>query len=234
VALNIGRSLSRRGHRNRLRRVIDHGHEIPNYNVSSSYIVFHDQGAEERGTNSLYFPAMLALRRLALLTLVVAACTPQLLAAVSLPLTISKSFNPSTVLVGGTSTTTMTVTITNPNAFSVSGIAFSDTYPAGLVPDVVGSYTCSAGTAVFTGSGWSLGNVTLGAGASCNVPMLMHATIAGPIVNTTSSVTGTGVPTSGPASATLNALANIPTLSGWLLIALAMTVCAVAVIRMRG
>ena len=120
-------------------------------------------------------------------------------------LTMSKSFSPSTVPVGGASTTTMTVTITNPNASTVSGISFSDTYPAGLVPDVVGAYTCSAGSAAFNGSGWSLSNVTLGAGASCSVPMQMHATQSGQITNTTSQVTGTGVPAGGPASAILNA-----------------------------
>src|ERR1043165_4606364 len=120
---------------------------------------------------------MLVLRRLVLLTLVVVACAPVLLA--QSPLTMSKSFSPSTVSVGGTSTTTMTVTITNPNGSSVSGISFSDTYPAGLVPDSVGAYTCSAGSAVFNGSGWTLNNVTLGAGASCSVPIIMHATIPG-------------------------------------------------------
>src|SRR5262249_29876210 len=82
------------------------------------------------------------------------------------PLTISKSFNPSTVVVGGTATTTLTVTVTNPNASSVSGISFSDTYPAGIVPDQVGAFTCSAGSALFNGSGFALNNVTLGAGAS--------------------------------------------------------------------
>jgi hypothetical protein len=148
-------------------------------------------------------------------------------------LTMSKSFNPSAVAVGGNSTTTMTVTITNPNASTVTGIAFSDTYPAGLVPDVVGAYTCSAGSAAFTGSGWAFGNVTLAAGAACSVPMLMHATVTGPIVNTTSQVTGTGVPPGGPAAATLN-VSGIPTLSGWTLIVLAMTIAAVAVTRIRG
>jgi len=176
---------------------------------------------------------MLVLRRLVLLTLVVVACAPMLLAQSS-PLTMSKSFSPSTVQVGGTSTTTMTVTITNPNGFSVSGISFSDTYPAGLVPDVVGAYTCSAGSAVFNGTGWAFNNVTLGAGTSCSVPILMHATIAGQIVNTTSQVTGTGVPPGGPASATLNASANIPTLSGWMLIAFSMTIAALGATRMKG
>lgn len=167
--------------------------------------------------------------------LVILACATSLLGQ-GLPLTMSKSFNPSTVMVGGTATTTMTVTITNPNAFTVSGISFSDTYPAGLVPDQVGAYTCSAGSAVFSGTGWALNNVTLGAGASCNVPMLMHATIAGQIVNTTSQVTGTGVPPGGPASATLNATAAVatPTLSGWMLIVFAMTIAIAAAIRMRG
>ena len=177
---------------------------------------------------------MFVLRRLAFLVILVLAGAPPLLAQ-GLPLTMSKTFNPSTVAVGGTATTTMTVTITNPNGFTVSGISFSDTYPAGLVPDQVGAYTCNAGTAVFTGTGWSLSNVTLGAGSSCNVPVLMHATIVGPITNTTSQVTGTGVPPGGPASATLNSIIRgAPTLSEWMLVVFAMAMAAVAVIRVRG
>jgi hypothetical protein len=172
------------------------------------------------------------LRRFVLSALVAAACAPSLFA--QLPLTMSKSFNPSTVAVGGTATTTMTVTINNPNGSSVTGINFSDTYPAGLVPDQVGAYTCSAGTAAFTATGWSLGNVTLGAGASCSVPVLMHATMAGVITNTTSQVTGTNVPPGGPASAILNANGEVPTLSRWMLIALASALAAVAAIRVRG
>jgi hypothetical protein len=118
-------------------------------------------------------------------------------------LTISNAFSPSTVAFGGTSTTTMTVTVTNPNAFPVAGVAFSTTYPAGLVPDAVGAYTCSAGTAIFSGSGWALAKVTLAAGASCLVPMKMHATVTGSLVDITSQVTGTGVLPGGPGSATL-------------------------------
>ena len=53
------------------------------------------------------------LLRLAAILLLL-ACSPSLFAQ-GLPLTMAKSFNPSTVVVGGTSTTTMTVTITNPN-----------------------------------------------------------------------------------------------------------------------
>ena len=169
--------------------------------------------------------------------LAIACATPLFAGTASLPITITKSFNPSTVFVGGVSTTTMTVTITNPNAFSVSGINFSDTYPAGLVPDQVGAYTCGTlgSSALFNASGWAFTNVTLGAGASCTVPMNMHASIAGVIVNTTSQVTGTGVPAGGPASATLNAIGpgGAPTLSEWMLVILAVSMAVIAVIRVR-
>ena len=174
------------------------------------------------------------MRRILLTIALVLSCTP-LFAQV--PLTIAKSFAPATVVVGGTSTTTMTVTITNPNGFSVNGISFSDTYPAGLVPDAVGAYTCAAGSAVFNGAGFTLNNVTLGAGASCSVPMHMHATALGPITNNTSQVTGTGVPPGGPASATLNVIAasaaSIPTLSEWMLIVLAIMIATIAIIAIR-
>jgi len=172
--------------------------------------------------------------RLLALVLTVTCATP--LFAQALPLTMSKNFSPSTVVVGGSSTTTMTVTITNPNAFTVSGISFSDTYPAGLVPDVVGAYNCTPGSALFTGSGWSFGGVSLAAGASCSVPMLMHASIAGAIVNTTSQVTSTQTPPGGPASATLNAVAPaaaIPTLSQWSLLLLAAAIAAIVTMRLR-
>jgi len=172
-------------------------------------------------------------RPVLLAILVVLAGTP-LLVAQSQPLTMSKSFNPSSVPVGGVSTTTMTVTITNPNQFPITGISFSDTYPAGLVPDQVGAYTCAPGSAIFTGTGWAFSNVSLGAGASCSVPMFMHATVSGAITNTTSQVTGTGVPPGGPASATLNAsIPNTPTLTAWMLVAFAMAIAALAAIRMR-
>jgi hypothetical protein len=174
--------------------------------------------------------------KIRLLALVLTAAFTTPLFAQSLPLTMAKNFSPSTVVVGGSSTTTMTVTITNPNAFTVSGISFSDTYPAGLVPDVVGAYTCTPGSAIFTGSGWSFSGVSLAAGGSCSVPMQMHATIAGAIVNTTSQVTSTQTPPGGPASATLNATlpaAAIPTLSQWSLLILAAAIAAIVTMRLR-
>jgi len=184
------------------------------------------------------YPGTANIRLLFALIALILSCMP-LAARAQVPLTMAKSFNPSTVVVGGTATTTMTVVITNPNGTPVSGISFSDTYPAGLVPDVVGAYTCAAGVAIFTGAGWALSNVTLGAGASCSVPMRMHATTPGSITNTTSLVTGNGVPPGGPASAVLNVLAaaaaaaSIPALSGPMLILLALAIAAFCGISIR-
>ena len=168
--------------------------------------------------------------RLIWVALVVASCASQL-SAQSLALTMSKGFSPSTI--GANGTTTMTVTITNPNSFTVTGISFSDTYPAGLVPNVVGAYTCGPGSASFNGSGWAFSGVTLGPGASCQVPMLMHATTLGSIVNTTSSITGTGVPTGGPASATLNVVTDVPALSRWALLGLAAVLAGIAALKFK-
>lgn len=182
-------------------------------------------------------PVAATLRLLISIAALLLSCAPHVIQAQGLPLTMATSFSPSTVVVGGTSTTTMTVTVTNPNGFSVSGIAFSDTYPAGLVVDQIGAYTCAAGSAVFNGAGWSMGSVTLGAGASCSVPVRMHGTIIGSITNVTSQVTGTGVPPGGPASAVLNVTAApaavVPTLSGWMLVFLAIGIATICVISIR-
>lgn len=168
--------------------------------------------------------------RLIWIAIIIAVSASQL-SAQSLPLTLSKGFSPSTI--GAAGTTTMTVTVTNPNSFTVTGISFSDTYPAGLVPNVVGAYTCGPGSASFNSSGWAFSGVTLGPGASCQVPMVMHATTLGQITNTTSSVTGTGVPTGGPASAVLTVVSDVPALSRWALLGLAAVLAAIAALKFR-
>lgn len=177
------------------------------------------------------------LRFLISIATLLLTCVPHVVQGQGLPLTIAASFSPSTVVVGGTATTTMTVTVTNPNGFSVSGIAFSETYPSGLVPDQIGAYTCAAGSAIFMGSGWSMAGVTLGAGASCSVPVRMHSTIVGPVTNVTSQVTGTGVPPGGPASAVLAVTAMpasaVPALSESMLIVLVIAIATICVVSIR-
>jgi len=125
---------------------------------------------------------------------------------------ISAAFSPGSVPAGGTSTTTLTVTVSNPNNAALTGIAFSNTYPSGLVLDQIGVYTCS-GSALFPLTSFSFPSATLAANSSCTVSVLLHATQAGSFTDTTSTVTAAHISASGAAaSATLTALAA-PTLT---------------------
>ena len=142
-------------------------------------------------------------------------------------LTITKSFSPSTVAVGGDST--LTVTVTNPNAFPVSTVQFSDTMPAGidLITQTGGNCsTLATGGGIFSinpgAETFSSTSNVLVSGQSCFISLLVRPTAVGPHLNTTSQVNGTGVPPAGPATATLTGAApSIPALGPWQLAGLA-------------
>ncbi len=125
------------------------------------------------------------------------------------PPTITKGFVPASVAVTGTST--LTFTLNNPNATSaLSGLAFSDTLPAGLTV-ATGSTAFCGGTLTRTApdqlafTGGSLAN-----GASCNIAATVTATAAGTFDNISGLVratqTGANTTATGSAKATLTAL----------------------------
>lgn len=119
--------------------------------------------------------------------------------------TVTKSFNPTSVA-GGTGTSTLTVTVTNPNASTISGLAFTDTYPTGITnaPTPALANTCggtdTAGTGVL-----SLTGGTLTAGNSCSVSVNVRATAGAPYVNNTGAITSTNANSGTAASAILTA-----------------------------
>jgi uncharacterized repeat protein (TIGR01451 family) len=144
--------------------------------------------------------------------------------------TITKSFAPSTITAGSNSVAT--VTVTNPNAFPISTVQFSDTMPAGIALVTQTGGTCSTlatGGGTFSinpGTGtFSSTSTVLSAGQSCTITVLVLGPTPGVFVNTTSTVTATGAPPGGPASATLTVLGlvsvTIPALGLWQLIAFA-------------
>lgn len=117
------------------------------------------------------------------------------------PPTIAKSFNPTGVAIGQTST--LTFTITNPSGSPITGVTFSDTFPANLFVQnpngLMGS--CGAGTITATGGGSSvsLTGGTIAASDSCTfsvaVQVLHQAVNSAMYVNTTGNVSassGTG------------------------------------------
>jgi uncharacterized repeat protein (TIGR01451 family) len=135
--------------------------------------------------------------------------------AQALALTITKDFSPSGVTLNGTSTAT--ITVTNPNAFPVSNVQFSDIMPAGIqlitqtggtcgtLATGGGSFSISPGAGTFSST-----STVLTAGQSCSIVVQVSGTALGDHVNMTSLVTGTGTPDGGPASATLTVVGPTP------------------------
>jgi len=163
------------------------------------------------------------------------------LSAQALAPAISKSFGPSTVFLNGSSTGT--ITVTNPNAFPVSMVQFSDTMPAGiqLVTQLGGTCsTLATGGGMFsinpgTGTFSSTSNVLAG-GQSCNIVFQVTGTALGVHLNTTSLVTASQTPSGGPASATLTVVAattDIPTMGPFGLALMVFTLAGAGLLAIR-
>jgi len=112
-------------------------------------------------------------------------------AGVIAPPTISKSFGTTLSIPGGTAA--LSFTVNNPNAtVALNGVAFTDTFPAGLVVATPNGVTGSCGGGLITataGSGSiSLTGATLAPGASCTLSVNVTATSNGVLINITGNV----------------------------------------------
>ena len=130
---------------------------------------------------------------------------------------LEKSFSPALVALGQAST--LTLKITNPNLSAVlDGVAFSDSYPPGLVNATLPNVSNSCGGAVVGGiaGGTSIGLAagSIAAAAVCTLSVNVIAAAPGNYANTTGAVTSTtpGVISGNTASATLTVAAK-PTVS---------------------
>jgi len=124
--------------------------------------------------------------------------------------TISKSFSPSTITSGGTST--VTVTLTNPNStLALTGAAFSDTLTNMSVGSTVVGGNCTGVTPsglTLAATSVSFSGISIAAGSSCTVTFVVTSTNVAVNPNTTSGVTTTQTPTAGSPSATVNLTVN--------------------------
>ena len=125
---------------------------------------------------------------------------------ITFPILLSKTFDPSKVVVNGVST--LTLTFQNANAAAATNIAVTDSLPAHLVVASPPSRSSTCTGATFTGT--SAGSATIGitipslaAGATCSVKINVIASAAGSYDNVTSKVTSNGLPDGAPAEATL-------------------------------
>jgi uncharacterized repeat protein (TIGR01451 family) len=133
------------------------------------------------------------------------------------PPTFSKGFAPNTIDSGGTST--LTITVNNPNGAAVSGLTVTDTFPVAPGTGLVRASTpatstnCPGGTVASNAGSVTLSGATLAAGASCQFQIDVTAPTAGSYVNTipAGALASSAGSNAAPASATLtvNALANL-------------------------
>ncbi len=123
----------------------------------------------------------------------------------ALPPTIQKQFSTPTVSLG--SNTALTFTLTNPNSTAATGIAFTDTMPAGLNALTVSS-VCIGGSSSLVANQYTLTGGTLAPGATCTIGFTIAATSAGMKNNVSGTVSSTDGGTGGAASASINVIAG--------------------------
>jgi uncharacterized repeat protein (TIGR01451 family) len=134
--------------------------------------------------------------------------------------TVTKAFNLATISSGGTST--LTITINNPNAAAITVTGITDTFPvtpgAGLVRAAIPatSTSCTGGAVSSTAGSVTLTGGTVPANGSCTFQVDVTAATAGGYINTIAAgaLTTSAGPSTAPATATLtvNALANLSVL----------------------
>lgn len=119
--------------------------------------------------------------------------------------TAQKTFDPATAPVG--TPVRMTVTLSNPNALALTGVAVSDAYPAHLVnaaEPVLVSNSCGGTVTAAAGAGsLALAGGTLPAQGSCAIVVDVVGDADGALLNTTGPVTSNEALPGAPASATL-------------------------------
>ncbi|MDP1546138.1 MAG: SdrD B-like domain-containing protein, partial [Anaerolineales bacterium] len=127
-----------------------------------------------------------------------------------MPPVISKSFSPNPIAEGGTST--LTITITNPNGgVALTGVAFTDNLPVGMTlsgdvttPQCDGDMTGVSGGGVIT-----LANGDIPADGDCTITATVTAAAAGTYVNATGIVTSTNGGDGNTANAKLGVIAAV-------------------------
>jgi len=120
-------------------------------------------------------------------------------------LTIQKAFNPTTIQPNQPSV--LTFTLTNPTTGALTGIAFSDMFPTGLVVAAAPNLSSTCGGTLTGGTAgataFSLANGTLSASQSCTITVNVTAATGGTYPNVTGTVTSNESGPQNTASATL-------------------------------
>lgn len=154
----------------------------------------------------------------------------------AVPPTITKSFGKAVVGLDSPGTT-MTVTISNPGANSIplTGVGFTDTFPAGLVVATPNGLTSTCGGTATATAGLgslTLSGGTLAVGGTCTVSVGVNATSLGTKVNTTGAVTSTEGGSGTTATASLVVVPTVPALGARELLLLAVLLAVLGAIAL--
>ncbi|MBK9965663.1 MAG: VCBS repeat-containing protein [Holophagales bacterium] len=155
------------------------------------------------------------------------------------PPTLSKTFGSTIVPPGGTTTLIFTLANPAPNTLPITGLAFTDTFPAGMLvatpSGLAGS--CDGGTITAApGSGVvSLSGATLSAGGACTFTINVVVTGVGVVTNTTGPVASSEGGSGGSASASITVgEVSVPTLAAAGLALFGMLVALLGLAAIRG
>ena len=103
--------------------------------------------------------------------------------------TVNKSFSPTTVAVGGTSTMSIQIRNNNAGAINLTGVGLTDNLPAGMVvanppaPTTSGCTAAPAITAVNGAATVTLANGSVNANTICTVNVTVKGTVSGNLIN---------------------------------------------------
>src|SRR5207302_1969653 len=129
------------------------------------------------------------------------------------PPTTVKAFTPASIVVNGTSALTITITNPSANTVTLTGVGFTDTFPANLVVATPSGLTntCGGTPTATAGSGSvSLTGGSIAVNSSCTVTVNVTSAVSGSYLNSTGPVSSTEGGTGAAGTATLN-VATPPT-----------------------
>lgn len=120
-------------------------------------------------------------------------------------ITVTQSFSPAVIAVGGSATLTIAIA-NNPPPGSTGSISFTDTYPANLVNATAPAASSTCGgtvTAAAGGASLSLSGGSMSGNKVCTVSVVVTSSVAGSYLNSTGTVTTTNAGNGTAATATL-------------------------------
>lgn len=131
---------------------------------------------------------------------------------------VTKSFSPTSIAKSGTST--LTITVQNNNNAAMTGVTFTDNYPALLVNAAVPTVTATPITCTFTtltgaagGNSFALTGGTIPLNTACLYTVTVTSATEGSYVNSTGAVTSTNYGIGSAASGTLTVTPSSPTVA---------------------